>query len=120
MNSEIGGIPEYVWEQTDNSQRADQHLLYKELIIQIKKLPPMYRTVFNMYVIDGCTHFEIADKLGISVGTSKSNLSRARAMMQKIIKGKEKAESGKALSATTHSRFSIKSLIIHAMHIFLI
>ena len=120
MNPEIGGIPEDIWQQADNSQRADQLLLYKELIIQIKKLPPMYRTVFNMYVIDGCTHFEIADKLGISVGTSKSNLSRARVMMQKIIKGKEKAESGKALSVTNHSRFSIKSLIIHAMHIFLI
>jgi RNA polymerase sigma-70 factor (ECF subfamily) len=53
----------------------------------------MYRIVFNMFVIDGCTHFEIADTLGISVGTSKSNLSRARGILQKIIKEKEESKS---------------------------
>lgn len=89
MTPEIGGIPDYVWEEADNSQKADQKLLYKELISYIKNLPPMYRIVFNMFVIDGCTHFEIADSLGISVGTSKSNLSRARGILQKIIKEKE-------------------------------
>jgi RNA polymerase sigma-70 factor (ECF subfamily) len=46
-----------------------------------------------MFVVDGCTHFEIADALGISVGTSKSNLSRARGILQKIIKEKEEAKS---------------------------
>jgi RNA polymerase sigma factor (sigma-70 family) len=93
MTPEIGGIPEYVWEEPDNSQKADQLLLYKELISYVKSLPPMYRIVFNMFVIDGCTHFEIADALGISVGTSKSNLSRARGILQKIIKEKEEAKS---------------------------
>lgn len=93
MTPEIGGIPEYVWEQADNSQKADQLLLYKELISYVKNLPPMYRIVFNMFVIDGCTHFEIADTLGISVGTSKSNLSRARVILQKIIKEKEELKS---------------------------
>jgi RNA polymerase sigma-70 factor (ECF subfamily) len=89
MTPEIGGIPEYVWEEADNSQKSDHLILYKELVSYVKNLPPMYRIVFNMFVIDGCTHFEIADTLGISVGTSKSNLSRARAILQKIIKEKE-------------------------------
>jgi RNA polymerase sigma-70 factor (ECF subfamily) len=89
LTPEISGIPEYVWEEVDNSQKADQLLLYKELISYVKKLPLMYRMVFNMYVFDLCTHFEIADILGISVGTSKSNLSRARGVLQKIIKEKE-------------------------------
>ncbi len=93
MTPEIGGIPEYVWEEPDNSQKADHLLLYKELISYVKGLPPMYRIVFNMFVIDGCTHFEIADTLGISVGTSKSNLSRARGILQKIIKEKEESKS---------------------------
>lgn len=93
MTPEIGGIPEYVWEEPDHSQQADNLLLYKELIGYVKNLPPMYRVVFNMFVIDGCTHFEIADTLGISVGTSKSNLSRARGILQKIIKEKEEAKS---------------------------
>lgn len=63
----------------------DEKLLYKELIELIKKLSPSYRTVFNMYVIDGYSHQEIARALGISVGTSKSNLARARAILQKYL-----------------------------------
>jgi RNA polymerase sigma-70 factor (ECF subfamily) len=83
---EIGGLPETVWEKTDGSNNADQIVLYKELISQVKKLPPSYRIVFNMYVIDGFTHQEIANKLDISVGTSKSSLSKARLHLQKYIK----------------------------------
>ena len=64
---------------------ADEKLLYKELIELIRKLSPSYRVVFNMYVIDGYTHQEIAKALGISVGTSKSNLARARAFLQKYL-----------------------------------
>jgi RNA polymerase sigma-70 factor (ECF subfamily) len=89
MTPEIGGIPEHVWEEPDKSQMADHLVLYKELVTYIKSLPPTYRIVFNMFVIDGCTHFEIADALGISIGTSKSNLSRARTFLQKLIKEKE-------------------------------
>jgi RNA polymerase sigma factor (sigma-70 family) len=93
MTPEIGGIPEWVWEEADQSQQADQKLLYKELVSYVKNLPPKYRIVFNMFVMDGCTHFEIADALGISVGTSKSNLSRARVILQKIVKEKEESQS---------------------------
>jgi len=45
-----------------------------------------------MFVIDGCSHYEIADALGISVGTSKSNLSRAKVFLQKLIKEKDEAK----------------------------
>jgi len=83
MIPEIGGIPEYVWEQPDMGQSAEQKLYYKELIILIKELPPSYQVVFNMYVIDGFSHQEIADKLNISLGTSKSNLSKAREHLRK-------------------------------------
>jgi RNA polymerase sigma factor (sigma-70 family) len=57
--------------------------------MEIKKLPPGYRAVFNMYVIDGFSHKEIAEQLGISVGTSKSNLSKARVLLQNIVKKSE-------------------------------
>lgn len=90
---EIGGISENVWQNEDRSQSADQKILYKELIAEIKKLPPSYRVVFNMYVIDGFTHQEIANQLGISVGTSKSNLSKARVLLQKFIKKSDEAVS---------------------------
>jgi RNA polymerase sigma-70 factor (ECF subfamily) len=87
---EIGDISESTWAQEDKSQSSDQVLLYKELVKQVKKLPPSYRTVFNLYVIDGLTHQEIADLLGISVGTSKSNLSKARVILQKIVKNNDR------------------------------
>jgi RNA polymerase sigma-70 factor (ECF subfamily) len=83
---EIGSITEHVWMEEDKSQSSDQALLYKELINEVKKLPPSYRVVFNMYVVDGFTHQEIATQLGITVGTSKSNLFKAREHLKKIIK----------------------------------
>ena len=58
-------------------------LSYDEIVSEIQELTPAYRTVFNLYVIDGYNHEEISEKLEISVGTSKSNLSRARAILQK-------------------------------------
>lgn len=62
-------------------------LTYDEIIEMVQKLSPAYRTVFNLYVIDGFKHKEIAELLGISVGTSKSNLHKAkknlRAMLEK-------------------------------------
>jgi len=89
MAPEIGGIPDHVWDLPDNSRNADELLLYKELIALIKQLPPPYRVVFNLYVIDGFSHAEIAEMMSMSVGTSKSTLSRARAMLQKSIRHSE-------------------------------
>jgi len=86
MLQEFGGIPDYIWELTDSNNDADQKLLYKELFIMILELPPSYRVVFNLYAIDGYSHDEISKMLNIPVGTSKSNLSRARAVLQKNIK----------------------------------
>jgi RNA polymerase sigma-70 factor (ECF subfamily) len=68
---QIGGIPESAWEAPADSSSADNALLYQELICHVKSLPPLYGAVFNMYVIDDFTQQEIADQLGISVGTSK-------------------------------------------------
>ena len=57
----------------------------KELISAIQQLPPSYRMVFNLFVIEGYSHVEISNKLNISVGTSKSNLSIARSKLQKVV-----------------------------------
>lgn len=88
---EMGSIPEEAWQLSDKSQDADQMMLYKNLIILIKELPPHYRLVFNMYVLDGYTHSEIAGILHIPVSTSKSSLSRARVLLQKSIKKTEES-----------------------------
>jgi len=58
---------------------------YKELIKMVQSLSLAYRTVFNMYVIDGFKHEEIASQLNISIGTSKSNLSKARAQLRDMV-----------------------------------
>lgn len=51
----------------------------------VQQLSPAYRTVFNMYVIENFSHKEIAEKLGISEGTSKSNLAKAKANLRAIL-----------------------------------
>ncbi|TCJ17895.1 RNA polymerase sigma factor [Flaviaesturariibacter flavus] len=94
---EVGALSDSVWEEAAPGVSSDNALLYKELITEVRKLPPAYRTVFNMYVIDGFSHQEIADQLGIAVGTSKSNLAKARMSLQRIIK-KSEPEQGYAIS----------------------
>lgn len=64
----------------------------EEIIALIKDMPDGYRMVFNMYAIEGYSHKEIADELGISVGTSKSQYSRARSYLQKQMAEIEKKE----------------------------
>jgi RNA polymerase sigma factor (sigma-70 family) len=61
-------------------------LAEKDIIALIQQLSPGYRTVFNMYVIEGYTHREIAEMLGISEGTSKSQLSRAKSVLQEKVR----------------------------------
>lgn len=89
MLPEIGGIPDYVWDIKDEHSSSDQSIIYKDIITAIKKLPPTYRITFNMHVIDGYTHNEIACALNIPVGTSKSNLMRARALVKKFLEPNE-------------------------------
>jgi RNA polymerase sigma-70 factor (ECF subfamily) len=58
---------------------------YSEIILMLRKLPPAYRTVFNLYVIEGFKHEEIATMLGVSIGTSKSNLFKAKEHLKRIL-----------------------------------
>ncbi len=79
------------------SAAIESKLHYEELIKLIQELPPSYRTVFNLYAIDGFTHEEISKKLKISVGGSKSNLFKARKKLQELLK-KASAESEKIIT----------------------
>jgi RNA polymerase sigma-70 factor (ECF subfamily) len=54
----------------------------QEILKMIQELPTGYRTIFNLYEIEGYTHPEISEMIGISVGTSKSQLSRAKEMLR--------------------------------------
>jgi len=80
MNSDLS-----VANQLADREQILSSISYKELIGLVHSLSDAYRTIFNMYVIDGFKHEEIANKLGISIGTSKSNLSKARTKLQAMI-----------------------------------
>jgi RNA polymerase sigma factor (sigma-70 family) len=69
----------------DREWNAFEKLSVKDLMNLIQELSPGYRTVFNLYVVEGYTHREIGEMLGISEGTSKSQLARAKAILQQMI-----------------------------------
>lgn len=77
MSDEAENIPDYSY--------ADQNLNAEELLNLIEELPVGYRTVFNLYAIEGYAHSEIAELMGITESTSKSQLHRARALLQKMV-----------------------------------
>ena len=74
-----------VYQVASVSEDAVEKLSYEEIIRAIQDLSPGYRTVFNLFVIEGLSHEEISNQLSISIGTSKSNLSKARRQLQKIL-----------------------------------
>lgn len=69
---------------------------FKELLKMIQQLPSGCQVVFNLYAIEGYNHNEIAEMLGISVGTSKSQYSRARMLLREMIGKEEKVSYGQA------------------------
>jgi RNA polymerase sigma-70 factor (ECF subfamily) len=76
-------IDDMVTDVPATAATADSDLAAADLMQLLSELPAGYRTVFNLYAIEGYTHPEIAELLGISEGTSKSQLSKARAMLQR-------------------------------------
>jgi RNA polymerase sigma-70 factor (ECF subfamily) len=70
-------------------ESASDHLEAEDLLRMIQQLPTGYQIVFNLYAIDGYSHKEIAEQLNISENTSKSQLSRARVYLQKLLAQQE-------------------------------
>jgi len=84
------------WAKMEALEKADSHLNavvvdneleYEDLLAYVQRLPPAYRIVFNLYAIDGYSHDEIGQMMGISAGTSRSNLYKARLRLQKMLNG---------------------------------
>ncbi|WP_064196862.1 MULTISPECIES: RNA polymerase sigma factor [Emticicia] len=73
-------------EITDFDDDVISKLSTEEIMSLVRKLTPMYRMVFMLYVIEGYKHKEIAEQLGIQEGTSKSNLQDARIKLQEMIR----------------------------------
>jgi RNA polymerase sigma factor (sigma-70 family) len=78
-------------EHISDGDMVDKNLNYNDLLTMVQKLPQAYRTVFNLFAIEGYSHEEIGSMLNINVGTSKSNLHKARQKLKLMIL---KADSG--------------------------
>jgi len=89
------------------SESVTSKLGYDELLKLVQKLPEAYRTVFNLFAIDGYTHEEIGEMLGINPGTSKSNLHKARQKLQKML---QSASSGSGNAEIRHTSTSIVAI----------
>jgi len=81
----VGELHEGVFHIAATAETAQDKLSYQEIIQLIQQLTPGYRTVLNLFIVEGLSHEEIAVQLGISAGTSKSNLAKARKQLQKLL-----------------------------------
>ncbi|MDF2433900.1 MAG: hypothetical protein JWP44_3531 [Mucilaginibacter sp.] len=72
-------------EDVSDHELADKNLHYNDLLAMVQQLPQAYRTVFNLFAIDGYSHEEIGEMLNINAGTSKSNLHKARQKLKQMI-----------------------------------
>ena len=82
---EVSGIEHVTGNENAEDPSAYSHLSQKDLLVLINNLPDGYRTIFNLHVMEGYQHEEIAELLGIQPGTSRSQLVKARNMLQKQI-----------------------------------
>lgn len=92
LNSFRHGRKKYFHHELEDNSLVDDepeeipHRDPKEVLAALKELPEIYRVVINMYAVDGLSHQEISETLGITVGSSKSRLSRARVLLTKKLK----------------------------------
>ncbi|MBN2670009.1 MAG: sigma-70 family RNA polymerase sigma factor [Bacteroidales bacterium] len=87
---DFDGENEYLLNKYDDHEDVHEEIRltnYKaqQIIEAIQQLTPAYKAVFNMYVLEDLSHKEIAEELGISIGTSKSNLSKAKVKIKEIL-----------------------------------
>jgi RNA polymerase sigma factor (sigma-70 family) len=88
-------LDDVVFQMASVNEDAVDKLSYDEIIRAVQELSPGYRTVFNLFVIEGLSHDEISTQLGITTGTSKSNLFKARQQLQKILLKQHQIQSAK-------------------------
>lgn len=97
LNNEVHGI------SADDEDALDR-ISYHEIIRSMQKLTPGYRIIFNLYIIENLSHEEISKQLGISIGTSKSNLSRGKRQLQRLLLYQNQIEYPKEIMKAASSR----------------
>jgi RNA polymerase sigma-70 factor (ECF subfamily) len=81
--------------QLSAHEDALDRISYNEIVKSMQKLTPGYRIIFNLFIIEEFSHEEISQRLGISIGTSKSNLARGKKQLQKILLDENQITIGK-------------------------
>jgi RNA polymerase sigma-70 factor (ECF subfamily) len=94
---------EVAWRPAEGEDALDR-ISYNEIVRSMQKLTPGYRIIFNLFIIENFSHEEIAKRLGISVGTSKSNLARGRKQLQKILLTQNQLALSKEIGRTNSSK----------------
>lgn len=97
LNNEVHSI------SADDEDALDR-ISYHEIIRSMQKLTPGYRIIFNLYIIENLSHEEISKQLGISVGTSKSNLSRGKRQLQRLLLHQNQIKYSKEIMKAASSR----------------
>ena len=87
---------------------ALDRISYNEILRSIQKLTPGYRIIFNLFIIENLSHEEISSQLGISIGTSKSNLARGRKQLQKILLQQNQKRISKRIEVADSSRITMQ------------
>jgi len=93
---------EVTWLAVEGEDALDR-ISHNEIIGAMQKLTPGYRIIFNLFIIENFSHEEIAKQLGISIGTSKSNLARGRKQLQKILLKQNQLTLYKEIRRTNYS-----------------
>lgn len=82
LHDDIGDVEDHI----EDGRLGTDHLHLNDLLRMVQSLPQGYRTIFNLYDIEGYSHKEIAEMMGISINTSKTQLMHARRLLQKKIR----------------------------------
>ncbi|MGZ4035971.1 MAG: RNA polymerase sigma factor [Bacteroidia bacterium] len=90
--------------QPESVDKTDDSVNTKDLIRYIQALPEGYKLVFNLFVIEGYSHGEIGQMLNINEGTSKSQLSKARAYLQKMMSEQDKIQKTEIVNVSSNER----------------
>jgi RNA polymerase sigma factor (sigma-70 family) len=97
-------------EHISDGEMVDKNLNYNDLLKMVQQLPQAYRTVFNLFAIEGYSHEEIGSMLNINVGTSKSNLHKARQKLKLMILKADSAANNTNYNSGTNYNTSIVAI----------
>lgn len=103
-------------EHVSDGEMVDKNLNYNDLLTMVQQLPQAYRTVFNLFAIEGYSHEEIGSMLNINVGTSKSNLHKARQKLKLMILKADSATNDNNYNSGTNYNTSIVAINATSMN----